>query len=92
MAGAIVATLLIAPLKGALANPRPYLLAAGATLAATAFLGGPAGIAALLAVGAGIVVTYAVMAAVVFVLLSAITVYNQRVKVSKAVVVLLDSI
>ncbi len=93
MAGQIVAAILVTmPLKQALANPRPYLLAAGATTAAVAFLGGPAGLAGLLAMGAGIVVTYAVLAAVIFVLLAAITVYNERVKVTKAVVVLLDSL
>jgi hypothetical protein len=49
-------------------------------------------LAVLLAAGAGMVVTYAVLAAVVYMLLGAITVYNQRVAVSKAVVELLHAI
>jgi hypothetical protein len=90
--GQIILAMLKLPLENALKNPRPYLLGAAATGAAVAFLGGPAGLAVLLAAGAGMVVPYAVLAAVVYMLLGAITVYNQRVAVSKAVVELLHAI
>lgn len=91
----IVKAVLMYPLADALKNPRKYLIAAAPVVAATAasaFLGGPAGLAVVLAAGAGIVVSFAVIAAVIFCLLAVITLYEQRVAMSKAVVELLHAI
>ncbi len=88
----LVLAVLTAPLKQALANPKAFLVGAGAALAATAFLGGPVGLAAFLAAGASAVVTYAVLAAAMFMILSVITIYNSRVELAKSIVVLLEAI
>lgn len=92
VAGSLLVAILQQPLKDALKNPVPYLLGAGGALAATAFLGGPVGVALLVNAGVAAVITYAVIAAVIFTLLAMITIYNSRVLLAKAVVELLHAI
>lgn len=91
VAGKITIAMLRPQLQMVLQNPLPFLAGAGAAVIAGAILG-PGGVALLLAAGASAVISYAVIAAVICVVLAAMTVYNNRVAVAKAFVVVLEAI
>ena len=91
VAGKVTIAMLRPQLQMVLQNPLPFLAGAGAAVVAGAILG-PGAVALLLAAGASAVISYAVIAAVVCVVLAAMTVYNNRVAVAKAFVVVLEAI